>query len=393
MYDVMHDALANRLMSKPGKPSFRNDILPLLRQCVDAQWVNAGFLALFGWKAAYEFLRSDFLLKLSAAPGNGDPFKELRRQIFYSFRNPGGSAFDPLEWPPIYGDAFGSFDSPPGPREGFAITPTLYRLLGMWAEGNFDADYPGPFPDPKCLDDIPENERPTTLDRAALHFCMGGPFHPGCEMTWPMRRSSMYRAPFRIRERVGNSPNADYGDYLTPEVALAFDGPLSASGPGDISRWMAVPWQSDTDSCRSGYPGTPFPPDDFIPTFWPSRVPNHVLTEDQYEIVLDEQQPIEKRFEAFHTRSLWLRNLDFEQPTAVQLQAMVDRFGQLGIVERREQSAGPDFPKVMYVEALPPQLQSSLQAPSKHYPEETVSMEFADARFPRRSRWDSFARK
>jgi len=88
-----------------------------------------------------------------------------------------------------------------------------------------------------------------------------------------MRRSSMYRAPFRLRERVGNSPNADYGDYLTPEVALAFDGPLSASGPGDISRWMAVPWQSDTDSWRSGYPGTPFPPDDFIPTFWPSRFP------------------------------------------------------------------------------------------------------------------------
>jgi hypothetical protein len=149
---------------------------------------------------------------------------------------------------------------------------------------------------------------------------------------------------------------------------------------------MAVPWQSDTDSCRSGYPGTPFPPDDFIPTFWPSWVPNHVLTEDQYEIVLDEQQPIEKRFDAFHTRSLWLRNLDFDQPTAVQLQAMVDRFGQLGIVERREHAAGPDFPKVMYVEVLPPQLQSSFRAASGHQHERTVSMEFANARFPRRSR-------
>ena len=48
---------------------------------------------------------------------------------------------------------------------------------------------------------MPAFEPPATLDRAALHFCMGGPFHPGCEMTWPMRHGSMYRAPFRLRQR------------------------------------------------------------------------------------------------------------------------------------------------------------------------------------------------
>jgi L-Lysine epsilon oxidase N-terminal len=51
MYDVIRDTISNSLIPKPVRPSFSNDILPLLRQCVDAQWVNAGFFAIFGWKA------------------------------------------------------------------------------------------------------------------------------------------------------------------------------------------------------------------------------------------------------------------------------------------------------------------------------------------------------
>ena len=156
MYDVIRDTISNLLIPKPVRPSFSKDILPLLRQCVDAQWVNAGFFALFGWKAPNEFLRQDYLLKLSAAPGIDDPFKELRRQVYYSFRDPNGASFDPLQWPPLYGDAFGSFDLPPGPREGFAVTKTLYRFLGQWAAGDFDADYDAAAEVPKSLEDIPE---------------------------------------------------------------------------------------------------------------------------------------------------------------------------------------------------------------------------------------------
>ena len=91
--------------------------------------------------------------------------------------------------------------------------------------------------------------QPDTLDRAALHFCMGGPFHPGCEMTWPMRSSAMYRAPFRLREAPPSRHEPDYGEYLTQAIVTADDGPLSQNRPGDISRWMAIPWQADTASC------------------------------------------------------------------------------------------------------------------------------------------------
>jgi hypothetical protein len=386
MYDVIRNAISNLLIPKPAKPSFTEDILPLLRQCVDAQWINAGFLALFGWRAPYEFLREDYLLKLSAAPGKDDPFKELRRQVYYSFRDPNASSFEALQWPPLYGDAFGSFDSPLGPREGFAVTPTLYRFLGQWASGDFDADYDAGAAPPQSLEDIPESKRPFTLDRAALHFCMGGPFHPGCEMTWPMRHACMYNAPFRFRHRADPGLYSDYGEYLTPTTVLAFDGPLSASGPGDITKWMAVPWQSDTDSCRAGYPGTPFPADEFIPAFWPSRVPNNVLTEANYQIAIDRSQPLEKRFAAFYTRPFWLRNLAFNAPKIEQLKAMVDHFGELGLVERREHDAGEGFPAVMYVETVAPQagpvaaLAVSNQEPPKGL---SVSQEFVYARFPR----------
>jgi hypothetical protein len=386
MYDVIRDAISNLLIPKPVRPSFSKDILPLLRQCVDAQWVNAGFFAIFGWKAPNEFLRQDYLLKLSADPGKDDPFKELRRQVYYSFRDPNGASFDPFRWPPLYGDAFGSFDVPPGVREGFSVTKTLYRFLGQWAAGDFDADYQAAAQIPQCLEDIPEPEQPTTLDRAALHFCMGGPFHPGCEMTWPMRRSSMYRSPFRLRQRSDPGLHTDYGEYLTATTVLASDGPLSVSGPGDITKWMAVPWQSDTDSCRAGYPGTPFPQDEFIPAFWPSRVPNNVLTEDYYKIAIDKSQPLEKRFAAFHTRPFWLRNLSFQAPKIEQLKAMVEHFGELGLIERREHDAGPEFPAVMYVETLAHKagplaaLGISNQQPPKG---PSTSQEFVYARFPR----------
>jgi hypothetical protein len=387
MYDVIFDALNGALISAPETPSFSRDILPLLRQCVDAQWVNSGFLAIFGWKSPNEFLREDYIQRLAAAPTGDDPYRELRRQVVYSFRDPDATSFEPLKWPPLYGDAFGSFDSPPGPRVGFAVTKTIYGYLTQWMNGNFVADYKGLAEERTRFDDLPLDAQPPMLDHAALHFCMGGPFHPGCEMTWPMRHSSLYRAAFRLQVRHTPGKLDDYGEYLTYDIVMSTSGPLSSSGPGDITRWMAVPWQSDTDSCRAGYDIPPFPSDNLIPSFWASRVPNQVLTEDQYRIVIDATKTPEERSAAFHTRPWWLRNLEFDAPYVDQLNAMVQRFGELGIIERRENQSGADFPSVMYVETLPSQPGELLGAsphPAANALGPSVSRDYAQARFPRR---------
>ena len=202
MYDVIRSASIGSLLTRPAKPSFTHDILPLLRQFNEAQWVNLGFLVQFGRGGPNDFLRPDVLLKLAAPPnGKHDPYAEVRRQIFYSFRDPASDTFEPLKWPPLYGDAFGNFDSPPSPRAGFTVTATIYKFLEQWMEGTFVGDFDPDAQTSASLEKIALGDQPSTLDKAALHFCMGGPFHPGCEMTWPMRLVSMYRAPFRLRQR------------------------------------------------------------------------------------------------------------------------------------------------------------------------------------------------
>ena len=65
---------------------------------------------------------------------------------------------------------------------------------------------------------------------------------------------------------------------------------------------MALPWQADTASCRSGYESTYDP---YVPTFWPARVPNQVLTAMNYGIVMDTAKTDAQRLAAFHDRRSW----------------------------------------------------------------------------------------
>jgi len=204
------------------------------------------------------------------------------------------------------------------------------------------------------------NEQPEALDRAALTFCLGGPFHPGCEMTWPMRIQSMYRGRFRLRKHPPNFNYPDYGDFLNQNTVLAPSGPLSASGPGDITRWMSVPWQADAASCRQGYAffenSSLFNTDPYLPSFWPARVPNEVLSEADYQIVANQSLPLEQRVAAFFRRVEWPRLLgDQSTPYVDEITKMVTFFDKLGIVEKRQGvKDDPNFPPEMYVESLQP---------------------------------------
>ena len=71
------------------------------------------------------------------------------------------------------------------------------------------------------------------LDRAALTFCLADAFHPGCEMTWPVRHSTMYSAPFRIRHRRADDPEPLARVRLLPrKLFVTMGGPLYAQGTG-----------------------------------------------------------------------------------------------------------------------------------------------------------------
>jgi hypothetical protein len=227
-----------------------------------------------------------------------------------------------------------------------AVLPRQYGWLEQWAAGDFDADWPaGGLIVPQRIDDVPISEQPAALDRAALDDCLGGPFHPGCEMTWPMRHPSLYAAPFRLRRRSG--PEPDWGPVLTSEVALASNGPLAASGPGDITRWMAVPWQTDTSSCLAAYQPEI---DDYLPAFWPARVPNDVLSWENYQTVLNVLAPLGERQRAFVTRDRWQPYPRWGQIDALtHINQFVDQWWRYGVVTR-QRGPGAPFPSWMWVE-------------------------------------------
>jgi hypothetical protein len=200
-------------------------------------------------------------------------------------------------------------------------------------------------------------------------------------MTWPMRHSSMYSSPYRLRRRPDFVPEPDYGEFLTQATISSTDGPLSASGPGDITKWMAVPWQTDTASCRSGYPNTEFPADAYLPTFWPSRVPNTILTEADYEVVRNPERPIADRRTAFYRRPNWLRSLGLSSPYVEQITKMVHTFGDLGLIEKRDGAPDGEFPAVMFVETLAPQAAPLMRDTGRIVEEPHVTEELARARF------------
>ncbi|MCL3997750.1 LodA/GoxA family CTQ-dependent oxidase [Streptomyces lavenduligriseus] len=361
LYDLLHDLFVQEeMLTAPDPILFDRDIKPVLRRFCELQWVNQGFATHFGFGGPEDFMAPGLLRRLASPSAT---HRELRRQVFTSMRDHARDGLSPMTWPWFYGD--GMSRRPKSPLQYMELSNTQLTMLQRWAEGDFRTT---PWPGfPRCLEEAPVADQPGLLDRAALDFCLADAFHPGCEVTWPVRHSSMYSEPFRIRHRPAGRPERPYGETLTQEDVFAADGPLQAQGPGDLTRWMAVPWQTDTASCRSGYEsGAGLGPryDPHLPTFWPARVPNHVLTEDDYRIVNREPGHTaqeagdqdagadDPREAAFARRASWLRGLRGTYPE--QLRQAVGEWHHFGIVESRPYTVGDGrFPARIQVESTP----------------------------------------
>ncbi|WP_051711508.1 LodA/GoxA family CTQ-dependent oxidase [Andreprevotia chitinilytica] len=345
MWDLMRGLFVSEgSLSAPAKPSFQNDIRPIFERLSRLQWVNAGFAAAFGWGGSTPFSQAEWMAKLASPSDN---LKEWRLTLYNQFRQFKRDSWAPSPWPWLYGDAMAI---PPAetPLQNAALSDLQLLFLKQWAAGDFVADYNPTAIPPQCIDDVPLADQPETLIRAAMEFCLADAFHPGCEMTWPMRQGSMYMAPYRIAHRPKNWIAPDYGAVLTPDN---IGDPCSAQAAGGVTRWMAVPWQTDTASCRSGYQKSYDP---YVPTFWPARVPNQVMSQQAYETVINEALPIEDRLRAFAKRAAWIRPLGAISYQD-QINNMIKDIAQMGIVEVREgPKDGSGFPACLEVEQLPP---------------------------------------
>ncbi|MCF3132245.1 LodA/GoxA family CTQ-dependent oxidase [Streptomyces olivochromogenes] len=351
LYDVLYDVFVDEgTIAAMPKISYADHIEPILSRFCQLQWVNHGFATQFGWKGPHHFLEPDMRKRLADPSGTS---RELRRQIYVQMRDYERDGMSPLPWPWLYGDAM-TGKKAMSVRQHIPLSPTQDRMLAQWADGDF-------VPEPlrgrhEEVDDAPVQEQPGLLDRAALENCAADAFHPGCEVTWPLRHKTMYSEPFRILHRKPENPERDYGVVLSLQDALGKNGPLYAQGPGDLTRWMAAPWQCDTASCRSGYQvlsglGPRYSP--YLPTFWPAQMPNHVLKQSDFEIVNDPANDDKTREQAFERRAVWLRGLegtDFNQ----QRRQMIDDWYKFGIVEVHEyQGEDGKFPEHIQVESTP----------------------------------------
>lgn len=362
LYDAAREAMiaSGQLSAPTDKVSFRRDVLPILRRAGQMQWVaSAAFLG-SAWEQAGDLSDPDALAAL-AEPG--EKARAKRQQVFQAFRRPGGEDQRRNVLPLMLGDGVNYPDSP---HSWLTLTPTQHKILSLWAQGKFDNDYHDKQMDAySALEKLPLALQPEALTRAALDACSGGAFHPGVEITWPIRHSELFegpdktKLPFRLAlsdrpnliQDMGyqlNSTNVFKGNPQFPKQGA----PIGPQAPGDLTRWMGVPWQGDAFSCQAVQTADGFP----TPTWWPALLPVDVLPDAFYQQLMDDKLSVEERLRYYHARVPWARGaagigLHVEAGYTDGLRRMIALWTHMGVVVKR---AGPTglagVPSELYVE-------------------------------------------
>jgi hypothetical protein len=325
------------------------------------------------WLAAAANLREAWLgiddlsdpawLRALADPGEGAAAGRAR--LLAVIRRPGGGDRREMAAPLMLGDGV---NYPDNPSSWLTVAPLQYATLEAWARGDFVNDIDDAEADAvAAFDDLPVALQPEALTRAALEACSGGAFHPGVELTWPMRHAPLYRSPgqtpFPFRVAIGNRKtlSQDVGLQLNPVNVFAggvdrsAGAPIGPQMPGDLTRWMGVPWHGDAFSCQSVLSATGFP----TPVWWPALLPVDVLPELFYDYLMRDDLPVEERLRFFHSRVPWARGaagvgLHVEAGYTDGLRRMIALWGSMGVVVRRpgpvDGDTLPGVPEALYVE-------------------------------------------
>jgi hypothetical protein len=298
LYDVMSEAArVNKLPNAPALPdkiSFTKDIFPILARHAGYQWVTARAMRGHAVGGPGDFTSEGVLARLAdpveaARPGSLHKLilGRVRRPIVhpsYSVTFPDGFQQlppDGLEasaeanlgfMPPLAGDE-GDVEMG-NPETWLSVTATQYRALKLWSDGNFENDWKGT-PRPTAFDELAVPDQPHALTRAALEVCQGGAFFPGIEATSIVRFRSFYSDAFRV--------SVEYR-------------------PGDITKWMALPWQADFFECREHWWPT-IRPDDTVPERAFDEISTRLGNKDAAEI---------ERF--LRTRRPWTQGLGVAIP-------------------------------------------------------------------------------
>ncbi|MBQ4879951.1 LodA/GoxA family CTQ-dependent oxidase [Pseudoalteromonas luteoviolacea] len=438
MYDMVTGAALKEGDLNTLETQF-SDVFPILYRLYRMQWVNQADFTDNAVNTQIRELNSE--LKFAQLLDTSTAAKSLREGIFNQFRNPlfdegvtdddpntSGSiwvsdsriipskdktniAERPATYPlklPFYPND--GVDYPGSPMQWFAIPPFMYQHLQNWAAGEFTVTQA----EKECANTIEElgifygeqfKASPNSAllcARAALDALYGGGFHPGVELTWPMRHALIYSqneavssvtpdiSLLGLREfRLKQDPNGlksenmyqDFGYSIGVENVTESVIPNSDSAwlwqntPGDLTKWMGIPWQSDAASCQAVYTPEDFP----IPSWWAANLPVHVLPLARYNKFKDSQsadlpeingmahsiaQGMSEstfehlRLEQFSQRLEWLHTADLgfvgyhaEGGYTNGLIQMVSQWKNMGMVMARpvENPGSSGIPNVVYV--------------------------------------------
>ena len=204
---------------------------------------------------------------------------QQRKEVFKQLKEPGGNPTGGTGNMPKLGGT-------PGAVSGLTLTPLQYERFRLWSNDQFDDDWDDawdPFDPPQpAFDEIAIKDQPEALTRAALDACVGGEVNPGLEAGVIMDDPQIYESPFRISRRLN---------------------------PGDLTRQLGVPWQSDfIIQCNEFW--------------WPSARPGQVLVKQGDGSIAEERW----------TRGVW--NEDAHK-----------KWSQLGFVVRDDDST-----RIQYIE-------------------------------------------
>lgn len=292
LYDVaLEVARTSGMLPTPPEVSFTRDIYPLLARPVGFGWVNQVARRRHG-DPRRNFLEPARLARLSSTDAANASF---RQAVFGRLRTPGlmddtsqaNEGFMPI----LAGD-----DGDPRedkPRTWLALLPGQYERMRRWAAGDFQADWSG-VPAPVLFETLAPADQPHTLVRAALEACSGGGFFPGIEMTYIADDQATWAAPFRLREDL---------------VA------------GDVTKYMALPWQADFYACNTHW--------------WPAARPDEVLPEPEHDALVRTAAGAFKE---------WDRGIGDGTDPDTGMNEMVVKWNTLGFVVARP---GPDGNEIL----------------------------------------------
>lgn len=220
---------ANGSFQSSYQPTFPDQIQPIFLSVALQRWnIN---LDKFGIE------RHDGFARITATtPPHSMP-------VVPYLRNPN----KPSDWskgPPLMPAALGDSG-----QDFLVLSKTQYFFLEQWQQGHFSPDA-GPA--------LGAGEY---LDKVVLQNCLGGRFSPGIDLTFVMRDPDLYikdwqtlSGPFRIK------PKPLAYDGVRKDAPLLSEGyvPLHTGNaglePGDLSKFMAIPWHTDYNSCATHPP-------------------------------------------------------------------------------------------------------------------------------------------